>query len=814
MDSSTAPFVGGNGNMANGGAPLLDDGGAAFAAILTEEEQEQETQVPPFWVLCWAPIKYWCKVLRYPLCVVLVNIIGMAFALGMFSKASMEYEQYHFIPTKEDDKKNENDTDDFFDNEEKKTKVLYQNKLIDQHAKASVTLGLAMFLVLYVVDSYIFWKGAQKMEQKVAASVEQGDLDLQEDGSGYEQGMERPSGRVPTTEPLPANPHHPTATSGLGMNDDNIDFVKLSRSIDTAFGCCIATSSEALSTTAASSTFLVSLLYALFVVAVGKAASDAGRLLQVQLFTPESKMDVPTMCNYMGSYMQDFVSSFEQDEEKFGIATLQQSPNFDKVPKDVQTWIKAGGKDAERGWMPSVFNRSVPYIHYQDAKNDTKMSLMAFIFQKQDKKNRIFPGFGLSPHALAVYFPSNDSLLEYFETTIDDNNDMFIFDDEQSQHAVLVGFPGNDPPYTNGWCAVFQMDSASILQDEAVCFSSSTHTLHHFPPVTGNNSNARLYRPYELKSHSLYATQDTLWVASRKDFLREATPTSAVVNHHSVKGKVRVVYTSLVAFNVITMEKTLAAERNVTTTDYKDDQAFLGYQTVVNPTCRVSYHLGLWSSVLALSLGAIYLYLMDVPSCVLPICFATTMIAYWLFPFVWAALLMIICSGTCLYILVTKEEHATMVIWKYVSAEMIVWGIYSFLVGSIYGFYIQAWDPGFRESFFYIVWSKPGEIILVPAAIFLMAVIISVLLKHPILQMLAVGLCILGVSSCLFVFHGVQYLSVSAVLLILSMGCFWAHGLVQLYRVHLMVYTRRLWRCFKARCCYVSERRTRNHIQF
>lgn len=123
-----------------------------------------------------------------------------------------------------------------------------------------------------------------------------------------------------------------------------------------------------------------------------------------------------------------------------------------------------------------------------------------------------------------------------------------------SKGAELVGFPANPPYY--GWCGIYGVRSHLILQPEVICYNGNTRQLKQFAAIKDTGGvYGWSYRDFGV---SLYATEGTLWVASSSGTKLENI------------GDKREIRKSLLAYDIRTMERTLAADRNVTFTGKKE----------------------------------------------------------------------------------------------------------------------------------------------------------------------------------------------------------------------------------------------------
>ena len=400
--------------------------------MLSEEEQALEDQVPPVSTYV-GRMKYWYRQFRYPLWVVLGNLAGYGLSLFLQRTSMVLYIQ-SFYGTNNNDETDEKQQDTVDDH---------------QHVPTLVATGsLVVVVVVFLVDCRICLRGAREMEQRVQEQQDEDADDDDDDDDG--QGTERPSGTVPSSD-TPENP-----APGVGSNrdisndDDDMDMVHMSKAVDRAFSC---------GSDSASATFFVCLLYAFYSMAVWKAVDSTGALVYT-LVVPQTKKFDALQCHAGGSFMRNY----GDDSDQYGIPALHQSPSFETLPSDVQDWILQHKDPQSYG---GVSNRSLPYLEDSDGS-------LIFTFSKTVTKHSRFTedaSWPVQKVGLAVHSArNNDSVVEYMNA--EPKDDMFSGGEPQ---ISLIGFP-EVPPYT-GWCAVFEVLFSSMLQDEAICYNSSSSSI-------------------------------------------------------------------------------------------------------------------------------------------------------------------------------------------------------------------------------------------------------------------------------------------------------------------------------------------------
>jgi hypothetical protein len=242
------------------------------------------------------------------------------------------------------------------------------------------------------------------------------------------------------------------------------------------------------------------------------------------------------------------------------------------------------------------------------------------------------------------------------------------------------------------------------------------------------------------------------------------------------------------------MTRTIMAERNITVIT-KGLRSYDAYNhKIFIPGCQTWFRAGLLASTMAFCLVAVYLYRIDVPSCTVPATLALAMHINMHLPPSRTSLIMLALSSACVLLLVTRNRNSAL--WKFVSTEMVVWGVYSLLVASGWG---SCTD---RDMMYYefgsMRWLRIRDYVFA-CLVFLELTVITVLLSHPTFQLLSFGCGILGFLSFFLVLgDGLQYVLIPFVLFSMSLGCLKVAGLLQVYRLHINVYVRRGCRCLAA----------------
>ena len=240
------------------------------------------------------------------------------------------------------------------------------------------------------------------------------------------------------------------------------------------------------------------------------------------------------------------------------------------------------------------------------------------------------------------------------------------------------------------------------------------------------------------------------------------------------------------------MEKELVLSRNTTRNQGQLDVR----QRTNNPRCRVFDWTRALISLAALSRVTFTLYRLDIAACAVPAAAAMAVLLDGLCETATAGLILLAAAGFCLYLLLVPNIRCLVVLRKYLTVETTIWGLYSLQIAASWDFWEQSLNPYFWDEMMLF-----DSYISVPIVALIVATASHVLLDHPIFQILAVCFSGVGFLSFFFIFAGLNYLLVPVILLSLALGYFQAGRLLQMYRVHVIVYAGRLLRscksCFK-----------------
>lgn len=543
------------------------------------------------------------------------------------------------------------------------------------------------------------------------------------------------------TEGTAANP----AATNKEEEETHQELLKLSRRVDAAFGF-------------SSSTFVVGLLYALFTLAVWQAVQSGTSLLQVQIL-PAQDLPEKGRCFVTGNFAYD--GPFEGEEEEEGIASLKKSDGFEDLPAGVQKWINQQPADQHHvvhalghGGEANKAAGRKPYLPMLDGSLVfTKAVGDRFSRRGSDNKDR--------QAGIAVYSPEDKTVQEYVSTPPKGRNAR-----RDEGEVELIGFPGQGP--YSGWCGVFKAYGNNVMEDEVLCYNTNTTKMQRFEAISDKGSR---WHGWDSGVYSFYATDDTLWTANKRGFYRPS--------FRSYEDS-RINVVTLISYNIQTMEKHVSLKRNAT-----DNSGTLIYHhRAVSKNCRTYYWINIVVGLLALGLLSSYLYRLDVPSCSLPAATALSLLMNAIVEPAGAGMTLLAVACGCLFLLVAVRRSS--MVWKYVSTEMVIWALYSLQLASNWYFWSQsAWDDMLFE----------GQVLMstlpFPLVSFLVAAATTVLLDHPYFQVLAVCLGGLSLLSVVFVLAGLNFLLFPVILLALALGCFRAGTLLQMYRVHVVVYAGR-----------------------
>ena len=695
--------------------------------LLSPQQREQQEQA----VLSksqqlWKDIKTTFRKFRYPGCVVVINIISWIVVQVLIAAGGepllMNGQGYRGDP--------------------------YENLQF----KTMIKTGLLISLLTFLYDAYISFNGATTFDNKWK------DEQQHHDGNGA------------TTNPSTAtNTAGTTGITNPNNGDDNAcyDYLKLSKRVDTMFGCGTSGGGTA--------TFIVCFLYSVWAVSLWQASAAATGLLEIQFVSPN---DIPTkgMC-FMNDFFSDgyYDDDFDEQEQRNKDAR-KDVPNFNTLPGTVQEWLQQlqirGNVFSARDRPPNSkfdFNQSLPYLEVVDG---------TFVFAKAigDRYRRRHYGTNIMDNkpGIAVYNPRNTtSIIEEHNPMSYSKikrgglwNALMDYPQDNEEEVELIGFPAKGPPYV-GWCGIFKAYGNNILEDEVICYNAKSQHMTRFDLV---RDTGREWNGWSNSDYAFLGLGDSeLWMYTNRKVYRQ-------------DGKKNVHILTVMSFNMETMEKHVALK---TETERKNN--FMRRSgTSINPSCTAHVWMTTLVSLIVLSILSAYLYRADIPSCTAPLSLSLSLvISSFLHPAAAGAVLLLM-ALLCLYLLVGVGRSSK--IWKFTSTTMLIWALYVLQLSASWVF----WSPSFLDYDFF-----ENEIYFTflpfPLLSFVVAATTNVVLNHPFLQVLALGFGSLSIVSVIMVLMGLNFLLVPLFLLALSLGCFRAGSLLQLYRVHIIVHSRRFF---------------------
>ena len=252
---------------------------------------------------------------------------------------------------------------------------------------------------------------------------------------------------------------------------------------------------------------------------------------------------------------------------------------------------------------------------------------------------------------------------------------------------------------------------------------------------------------------------------------------------------------SVVSYNITTMIKKVELEKVIIDEKEAKEDPYVK----LSRHCRSWQSVILWPSLLVLIVMSAYMYRRDIPSCSVPstisLCLLINSVLHGFWPS--ATILVLICL--CTVLMVSKKIASTqknMVLWKYVSLEMLVWFDYTLLACLLLGLY-----PEWRFNHWYRYWRRGGAgryVVTVYLIAFVPILVNALVLNHPVFEMIGI---ILGVASIASLpsalIRGYIYLLLPLVYLIGCLGCMVMGRFCRNYHLHAQVYCRRGWRQLK-----------------
>ena len=600
--------------------------------------------------------------------------------------------------------------------------------------KTTIKICSIISLLTFAWDAYICYQGAQNYHQK------------------WKQQQEHANSGSDTRASSGINTSTTSTVEAVADNDDKdgYNFLKVSQRVDSICGHAGV---------GKSSTSLVYLLYALWSLAIWQCSQDLTSLLQVQ-FMASKDVGEKGMCFISNIFDGDYMY-FGGDHDEKDIGYLRNEANFTKLPSDVQKWIKEQPLDGNSHHIiinaggdvgTPAFNQSLSYLQL---KNGDLVLTKATGDGHYSSRS-----YGIKKAGIVVYSSEKKSVQEYSPPEKSPSKRFWYSRDGEVE---LIGFPSG-PPYT-AFCGIFRADGSNVLENGAICYNSKNNKVQRYDPVydLGNEWNG-----WSSGNTEYFVSGDTLWIATKRHF-------------HRPKQIREVTRLALESYNIDSMKKDVPL--SVETTNL--DTAYNGKRRV-NPSCSGYLWASTAVSILILSTLAAYLYRLDIPSCTVPASSVLALIISLRIHPAAAGFVLLGIASCCLFCLVGVGRSN--VLWKYLSTTMLIWALYSLQFAASWVFWLPSFsDYNFFETEIYFTFLP------FPLFSFIVAAATNVILNHPFLQMLAVGFGTLSVFSVILTLMGPNFLLIPVGLLVLALGCFRAGFLFQLYRVHIIVHTGRMY---------------------
>jgi hypothetical protein len=662
------------------------------------EESEEERQVPPFSTHL-EYAQHWWSLLKLPLVVLLANMISFGLAYALVHTTTAE-------------------------------PGVWRNTIW-----ATFTGGLVILATTFGVDAYVAFRGAQFFENQMVQTQEEEQIVKTE--------QEPSHGERKNNTPVPSN-SRPTGFS----NKKEFTFLAMSKSVDGMFGC---------ESKAPSSTFLIGLLYAFFAMAVWGAAMSTVSAVYFQ--GPSS--DLFNLYDCFWHPLSRYDSMWYSGDE-YPISSLQELPNFQNLPVDVQNWIIPPGEGyldtQNQNWVDTTpTTESLPYVELLDGS-------IAFSYMRTGA----YSTDSIEEVGVAMFAPNGSGVASYLFNS--------SFADGQYQRVQLFGFP-RTPPY-HGWCGISATTDPVILQDEVLCYGNGTFM--QFPGMKGEQEMETGWSGTVM----LFVTDDSLWVAKRKDESGRKDESSK--EHHEI-------VLSLTSYSIANKERAVVLEAtHLAQPDQQSAGPLKLQRTCYRPFLTVSC-----SSLPVLVWLSFYLYQRDVPSSLVPMGISCCLILGWMLPSPWNSIVALLVASICTCSIVTKARMVGVqgqeTLWTYVSTEMLIWAQYSLMGGVVTTYYFTEWiNTGWLELSDHEV--NVGSFVMVPCLTFVVAALNAICLNHPVFELLAGAFALLGLGAIpMFVFKGAIGLTLPPLFLTLCLGCLGIGRICRSCRLHTKVYCHRGW---------------------
>ncbi|CAJ1951430.1 unnamed protein product [Cylindrotheca closterium] len=622
--------------------------------------------------------------------------------------------------------------------------------------RGQLSVGLAISLFQNLWNANICWNGAKALEKRADITITV--------ASGSTQDNNRPSSG------------DDEETNSEEDRSRQVDIMEVSRRVDSMFGCNLHQSGSRSWTPQA--TFFVCLLYALCSLSTWQFVEGSAGFLLLHFGVANRDLMSKGTCFVSAPFQSDDLLMHEEDDES-SLWALETLPEFESLPSGVQKWIASFSW--QHNWVSgdADFNRSLPFVPLVDgsvvfAKAVPDISRSGMLVMLNSKED---------PHSSSVVlYSSNAHIQEWAPTANSEEKCGYVFND--ITQPLLFGFPST-PPY-HAWCTIFHKNSLCRLQDEVLCQNSATGQVGRFKALDDTDSR-NIYGGGSGWA-KIYATENELWVATYSSISKNR-------RRRSSGGGDTTVTTLVSSFNIDSMTTAVVLRKSTTNEDYEERNNGRRHRSCVNfDWIRTTV------SLVCLAFLSWYLYKLEVPACTVPAVTGVALLIHALFDPNAAGLILLFLAGVCLHVLVSTSSRNAW-IRKYASHEMMVWALYSLQVSASWWFWSQI---------MYLDELEFDTFISVPVGSILLAVATAVLLNHPILQILAVAFSSFGFLGFFFVFAGLNYLLVPLFLLSLALGLFRGGSLLQMYRVQIIVCTRRLYLYCKRPCRSISNQQIRS----
>lgn len=544
----------------------------------------------------------------------------------------------------------------------------------------------------------------------------------------------------------------------------SFDYISFSKSVDRLFRC---------TSTNPRHTFLVALMYITATLAAlvgGGCVSSLVYVLQAQpktYFYPygyNTTVFAPSTCSAW-----PFYSSRHRSDQNFkksmSYATLMNASGFDQLPRDIQAWIESKNKSFAVGgyqFPNDDTNSTQSYVETSDGAVAVQIGKL-----RSTRKSGLLvigTGSSTSPHVLS-----------------------------NKEVAALVGLP-RQPPFSS-WCAVLREETRRWNRDESpnetlfpagMCYSAGEGNVTEFEsillqPKEDDPSDACPSRKRRLAGSRMrvYATNDTLWIATRTDYEQDL--------EHGFKVEVRF---ALTGFDASKMERSHSISIAMNGTFAGDTHMYRpGFS--LDPSCSTWSKVVFWTGLpLSLVMTAL-LWRMGVASALVP----TSLLLPILF---WEKNWPLVLAGLMTLLLTAKNNRCPSSA-KTIPIGGLIWSQYALLVAvtaislvEVAAIFMDGYS--FASTLGKMLEQPYTAVLLQPCIAFLISAANALFLGHPIFEFLGLLSVLLSIVSIPYFVHRPLLLCLSLLLIALGLGCAGVGRLCRRYRFHVVVYSRRFWR--------------------